>query len=116
MILVEAGGISNAVFRKLLRGGQLVREPLSRIELGSFCLCLVLFVCVCFCHEWTQNTTPGGCSYQPASLPSPTSVGGMIPADAPWQKVETTGERYLSTPLFEGVNEGSDDDWLDSLD
>ena len=27
-----------------------------------------------------------------------------------------TGERYLSTPLFEGVNEGSDDDWLASLD
>lgn len=26
-----------------------------------------------------------------------------------------TGERYLSTPLFEGVNEGSDDDWLNSL-
>jgi cysteine synthase A len=26
-----------------------------------------------------------------------------------------TGERYLSTPLFEGVNEGSDDDWLASL-
>jgi cysteine synthase A len=26
-----------------------------------------------------------------------------------------TGERYLSTPLFEGVNEGSDDDWLKSL-
>jgi cysteine synthase A len=24
-----------------------------------------------------------------------------------------TGERYLSTALFEGVNEGSDDDWLD---
>jgi len=24
-----------------------------------------------------------------------------------------TGERYLSTPLFEGVNEGSDDEWLD---
>ena len=23
-----------------------------------------------------------------------------------------TGERYFSTPLFEGVNEGSDDDWL----
>lgn len=23
-----------------------------------------------------------------------------------------TGERYLTTPLFEGVNEGSDDDWL----
>ena len=26
-----------------------------------------------------------------------------------------TGERYLSTPLFEGVNEGSDDEWLASL-
>jgi cysteine synthase A len=26
-----------------------------------------------------------------------------------------TGERYLSTFLFEGVNEGSDDDWLQSL-
>lgn len=26
-----------------------------------------------------------------------------------------TGERYFSTPLFEGVNEGSDDDWLESL-
>jgi cysteine synthase A len=27
-----------------------------------------------------------------------------------------TGERYFSTPLFEGVNEGSDDDWLSSLE
>ena len=27
-----------------------------------------------------------------------------------------TGERYLSTFLFEGVNEGSDDDWLATLD
>ena len=27
-----------------------------------------------------------------------------------------TGERYLSTPLFEGVNEGSDDEWLATLD
>jgi cysteine synthase A len=26
-----------------------------------------------------------------------------------------TGERYLSTPLFEGVIEGSDDDWLAAL-
>jgi cysteine synthase A len=23
-----------------------------------------------------------------------------------------TGERYLSTPLFEGISETSDDDWL----
>ena len=27
-----------------------------------------------------------------------------------------TGERYLTTWLFEGVNEGSDDGWLQSLD
>ena len=26
-----------------------------------------------------------------------------------------TGERYLSTPLFEGISESSDDEWLDSL-
>lgn len=26
-----------------------------------------------------------------------------------------TGERYFSTPLFEGINEGSDDDWLAGL-
>ena len=26
-----------------------------------------------------------------------------------------TGERYLSTYLFEGMNEGSDDDWLERL-
>ena len=26
-----------------------------------------------------------------------------------------TGERYFSTPLFEGVSEGSDDDWLATL-
>lgn len=26
-----------------------------------------------------------------------------------------TGERYLSTPLFEGVNSGSDDEWLSGL-
>ena len=26
-----------------------------------------------------------------------------------------TGERYLSTPLFEGVNDGSDDEWLTSI-
>ena len=26
-----------------------------------------------------------------------------------------TGERYMSTPLFEGIHDGSDDDWLESL-
>ena len=27
-----------------------------------------------------------------------------------------TGERYLSTFLFEGFNEGSDDEWLAALE
>ena len=27
-----------------------------------------------------------------------------------------TGERYLSTILFEGINEGSDDEWLAQLE
>lgn len=26
-----------------------------------------------------------------------------------------TGERYLSTPLFEGISDGSDDEWLESV-
>lgn len=43
-----------------------------------------------------------------------------VAADAPEGSVilamlPDTGERYLSTPLFEGVNEGSDDDWLLAL-
>jgi cysteine synthase A len=29
--------------------------------------------------------------------------------------IPDTGERYFSTPLFEGINEGSDDDWLAGL-
>ena len=37
------------------------------------------------------------------------SKGAVILAMLP-----DTGERYLSTPLFEGVNEGSDDDWLET--
>ena len=41
-------------------------------------------------------------------------------ADAPQGSVllamlPDTGERYLSTPLFENINEGSDDEWLESL-
>ena len=44
-----------------------------------------------------------------------------VAADAPKGSVllamlPDTGERYFSTPLFEGVNEGSDDEWLASLD
>jgi len=38
------------------------------------------------------------------SAPAGSSILAMLP---------DTGERYLSTPLFEGVNEGSDDELLD---
>jgi cysteine synthase A len=38
------------------------------------------------------------------------SPGSVILAMLP-----DTGERYLSTPLFAGINEGSDDDWLATL-
>jgi cysteine synthase A len=41
-----------------------------------------------------------------AEAPDGTVILAMLP---------DTGERYLSTPLFEGVNEGSDDEWLESL-
>ncbi len=41
-----------------------------------------------------------------ADAPAGTVLLAMLP---------DTGERYLSTPLFEGVNEGSDDEWLASL-
>lgn len=37
------------------------------------------------------------------------------PGSAILSMLPDTGERYLSTPLFEGVNEGSDDEWLESL-
>ena len=43
-----------------------------------------------------------------------------VAADAPAGSVllamlPDTAERYLSTPLFESINEGSDDDWLGAL-
>ena len=37
------------------------------------------------------------------------------PGDVILAMLPDTGERYLSTFLFEGINEGSDDEWLASL-
>ena len=37
------------------------------------------------------------------------------PGDVLLAMLPDTAERYFSTPLFEGVNEGSDDEWLASL-
>ncbi|MEM7283615.1 MAG: cysteine synthase A [Pseudomonadota bacterium] len=41
------------------------------------------------------------------SAPDGSVVLAMLP---------DTGERYLSTPLFAGIEEGSDDDWLETLE
>ncbi|MEX0708933.1 MAG: cysteine synthase A [Woeseia sp.] len=48
------------------------------------------------------------------------AAGLKVAANAPSGSVllvmlPDTGERYLSTPLFEGINEGSDDEWLAGL-
>ena len=40
---------------------------------------------------------------------------GAAPGSVILAMLPDTGERYLSTILFEGVNEGSDDEWLASL-
>ncbi|KRA17880.1 MULTISPECIES: cysteine synthase A [unclassified Lysobacter] len=40
---------------------------------------------------------------------------GAAPGSVILAMLPDTGERYLSTLLFEGVNEGSDDEWLASL-
>jgi cysteine synthase A len=40
---------------------------------------------------------------------------GLEPGSVLLAMLPDTGERYLSTFLFEGVNEGSDDEWLASL-
>jgi len=48
-----------------------------------------------------------------ATLAAALSVASKAPKDSViLAMLPDTGERYLSTPLFEGVNEGSDDDWL----
>ncbi len=51
-----------------------------------------------------------------ATLATALAVAGRAePGSVILSMLPDTGERYLSTPLFEGVNEGSDDDWLEAL-
>jgi len=51
-----------------------------------------------------------------ATLATALDIAGDAPDGAViLAMLPDTGERYLSTPLFEGVIEGSDDDWLASL-
>ena len=51
-----------------------------------------------------------------ATVAAALQVAAGAPAGAVLLAVlPDTGERYFSTPLFEGVNEGSDDEWLASL-
>ncbi|MBK6436277.1 MAG: cysteine synthase A [Rhodanobacteraceae bacterium] len=53
----------------------------------------------------------GGTAAAALKVAETAAPGSVILAMLP-----DTGERYLSTILFEGVNEGSDDDWLAALD
>ena len=55
----------------------------------------------------TAGATLAGALQVCAEAPAGSTVLCMLP---------DTGERYLSTFLFEGVSEGSDDEWLASLD
>jgi cysteine synthase A len=41
---------------------------------------------------------------------------GLEPGSVALAMLPDTGERYLSTFLFEGINEGSDDEWLAALE
>ncbi len=51
-----------------------------------------------------------------ATLAAALSVANDAPAGSVFcVMLPDTGERYLSTFMFEGINEGSDDDWLESL-
>ena len=53
----------------------------------------------------------GGTAAAALQVAERAQAGSVILAMLP-----DTGERYLSTVLFEGVNEGSDDAWLESLE
>ncbi|MFT5446164.1 MAG: cysteine synthase A [Gammaproteobacteria bacterium] len=51
-----------------------------------------------------------------ATMAAALAVAGKAPdGSVILAMLPDTGERYLSTPLFEGVEEGSDDAWLESL-
>lgn len=51
-----------------------------------------------------------------ATMAAALATAGKAPAGSViLAMLPDTGERYLSTPLFEGVEEGSDDAWLESL-
>ncbi|MDR2872237.1 MAG: cysteine synthase A [Xanthomonadaceae bacterium] len=52
----------------------------------------------------------GGTAAAALNVAESAPQGSVIVATLP-----DTGERYLSTPLFEGIYEGSDDEWLASM-
>ena len=63
------------------------------------------------CEEGILTGVSGGSTVAVAMQVAETAEPGSVML----AMLPDTGERYLSTPLFEGVNEGSDDEWLDSL-
>ena len=63
-----------------------------------------------FASVRNDNTTSGATLATALDIAAEADDGAAILAMLP-----DTGERYLSTPLFEGVNEGSDDEWLETI-
>ena len=59
----------------------------------------------------TGGQVTGGATFATAVQIAETAAPGTVIL----AMLPDTGERYFSTPLFEGVNEGSDDDWLSGL-
>jgi cysteine synthase A len=56
------------------------------------------------------STPSSGATFAAVKVAESAPEGSVIIAMLP-----DTGERYLSTMLFEGINEGSDEEWLAAL-
>jgi cysteine synthase A len=71
-------------------------------------------------RDWTRKLATEEGIFAGLSSGATLAAGMQVAADAESGStilvmLPDTGERYLSTWLFEGVNEGSDDDWLETL-
>ncbi|RMF98892.1 MAG: cysteine synthase A [Gammaproteobacteria bacterium] len=71
-------------------------------------------------HDWARRLASEEGIFVGLSAGGTVAAAMQVAADAPagstlLAMLPDTGERYLSTYLFEDIDEGSDDDWLASL-